>query len=69
MNENPHPSPLLTGKEVAKILNIPYSTLRKNVSFNPSSVPPHLKLGSAPNSPVRWRLDDVNAWIEQQVQA
>lgn len=66
MNENKPLHPLLTAKELATILNIPLSTLRKNVSFNPESLPKPLKLGKARNSPVRWRLQDIEAWLEQQ---
>ena len=60
---------LLTAKDVAEILSMSVSTLRKNVSVNPSSVPPFLKLGKASNSPIRWRRSDVDAWIQDQFDA
>ena len=59
-------SPLLRAKDVAEIMAIPLSTLKKNVSANPSAVPPSLKLGNQPNSPVRWRRCDVERWIQAQ---
>lgn len=57
-------SSLLTAEDVAELLSIPISTLRKNVSVNPTSIPPFLKLGKSSNSPVRWRRSDVDAWIQ-----
>ena len=56
--------PLLTVKDVAVLLSIPVSTLRKNVSVNKSAVPPFIKLGSASNSPIRWRAQDVESWLQ-----
>ncbi len=61
--------PLLTAEQVAERLAMSVSTLRKNVSVSPASVPPFLKLGQASNSPVRWRVCDVNAWIDAQFDA
>ena len=58
--------PLLTAEKVAEILAMPLSTLRKNCSVSPESIPPFLKLGNASNSPVRWRRCDVDAWIQKQ---
>ena len=65
MSENNF-TPLLTAKDVAELLSIPVSTLRKNVSFNKSAVPPFIKLGSAHNSPIRWRVQDVEDWLQEQ---
>ena len=62
-------TPLLTAEDVALTLNISVSTLRKNVSVNPSAVPPFLKLGKASNSPVRWRQQDVEQWLMEQFNA
>ena len=62
--------PLLTAKQVAEILAMSVSTLRKNVSVSPSTIPPFLKLGtSSPNAGVRWRRVDVEAWIQKQFDA
>ncbi|MFK5951330.1 MAG: helix-turn-helix domain-containing protein [Methylococcales bacterium] len=58
--------PLLTAKGVAARLSIPVSTLRKNVSANKSAVPPFIKLGKASNSPIRWRAQDVEDWLQEQ---
>lgn len=57
---------LLIAEEVAAILRIKASTLKKNMSFNPSSVPPGIKLGNSSNSPVRWRRKTVEAWLEEK---
>lgn len=56
--------PLLVAENVAERIAVPLATLKKNVSANPSAVPPFLKLGDKPNSPVRWRATDVEAWIQ-----
>ena len=60
---------LLNAVEVAARLSIPVSTLRKNVSANKSAVPPFIKLGNASNSPIRWRLQDVEDWLQEQYEA
>lgn len=65
MSENNF-TPLLTATDVAARLSIHVSTLRKNVSANKSAVPPFIKLGSASNSPIRWRLQDVEDWLQEQ---
>jgi len=65
MSENNF-TPLLTATDVASRLSISVSTLRKNVSANKSAVPPFIKLGSARNSPIRWRLQDVEDWLQEQ---
>ena len=61
--------PLLTADQVAEILSMSASTLRKNCSVSPESIPPFLKLGNASNSPVRWRRCDVDGWIQAQFDA
>jgi predicted DNA-binding transcriptional regulator AlpA len=61
--------PLLVAKSVAEMIAMPLATLKKNVSANPGSVPPSLKLGEKPNSPRRWRKSDVEAWIQNQFEA
>lgn len=61
--------PLLVASNVAKIIAMPLATLKKNTSANPSAVPPFLKLGDKPNSPVRWRKKDVETWIQARFEA
>jgi len=61
--------PLLVAESVSKMICMPLATLKKNVSANPGSVPPSLKLGDKPNSPRRWRKQDVEAWIQKQFEA
>jgi len=58
--------PLLVAETVAEMIAVPLNTLKKNVSANPSAVPPSLKIGGKANSPVRWRKSDVEAWIQKQ---
>lgn len=58
--------PLLTAEPVAKAIAMSTATLKKKVSTEPSSIPAFLKLGDKPNSPVRWRKCDVEAWIQKQ---
>lgn len=66
MAENNIP-PLLTAKQVAEILAMPVSTLKKNCSVCKESVPPFLKLGHMVNSPIRFKRSDVEVWIQTQV--
>ena len=61
--------PLLTAEQVAEILAMSVSTLRKNCSVCPESIPPFLKVGNARNSACRWRRSDVEAWIQTQFDA
>ena len=61
--------PLLRAEEVAKAIAMPVNTLKKNVSANKASVPPFLKLGDQPNSPVRWRKSDVEKWLQDRFDA
>ena len=61
--------PLLTAKQVAVILGMCLSTLRKNCSVSPDSIPPFLKLGNKANSSIRFRRSDVDAWIQAQFDA
>ena len=68
MSENNF-TPLLTATDVAARLSISVSTLRKNVSANKSAVPPFIKLGKASNSPIRWRLQDVEDWLQELYEA
>ena len=68
MPENRIP-PLLTTKHVAEILRISEKTIKKNVSVNPDSIPKFLKLGAAKNSGIRFRLQDVEQFIQEQLDA
>ena len=61
--------PLLLADEVAEIISMPVNTVKKNVSANKASVPPYLKLGDKPNSPVRWRKSDVEKWLQDRFDA
>lgn len=58
--------PLLTAEQVAEILVMSVSTLKKNCSVCPESVPPFLKVGNARNSACRWRRSDLDAWIQER---
>lgn len=68
MNEHRIP-PLLTAKHVAEILRVSEKTIKKNVSVSPESIPKFLKLSSAKNSGVRFRLQDVEQFIQEQLDA
>lgn len=61
--------PLMQADAVAKAIAMPVNTLKKNVSANKASVPPFLKLGDKPNSPVRWRKSDVEKWLQERFDA
>ena len=62
-------APLMRAEDVAKAIAMPVNTLKKNVSANRTSVPPFLKLGGYPNSPVRWRKADVEQWLQERFDA
>jgi len=68
MPENLIP-PLLTTKHVAEILRMSEKTVKKNASVNPSSIPKFLKLGASRNSGIRFRLQDVEQFIQDQLDA
>lgn len=61
--------PLLTIKHVAEILRMSEKTVKKNVSVSPESIPKFLKLGAAKNAGVRFRLEDVEQFIHEQLDA
>ena len=61
--------PLLTTKHVAEILRMSEKSVKKNVSSNPSAIPKFLKLGAAKNSGIRFRLQDVEQFIQDQLDA
>ncbi|WP_114969903.1 helix-turn-helix transcriptional regulator [Rhodoferax ferrireducens] len=57
---------LLTLEDLAKLLGRSPDTIKKDMRRNPDAVPPRLVL---PHTRLlRWRLCDVNAWLEQFVQ-
>lgn len=57
---------LLTLDELAQMLGRSPDTIKKDMRRNPDAVPPRLVL---PHTRLlRWRLCDVDAWLEQFVQ-
>jgi hypothetical protein len=53
-------------------LSVRYKLSVKSISSmcsrNKSALPPFIKLGSARNSPIRWRLKDCLEWEEHQAE-
>ncbi|HDY7887121.1 helix-turn-helix transcriptional regulator [Vibrio vulnificus] len=60
--ENQQPL-FLTKQELASRWNVSLSFVSKAISYNPSKLPPYLKIGSA----VRFRLQDVTAFEHNQL--
>lgn len=63
-NSNQHASALLTEADIAVMLALKVRTIRswRERGFGPKFI----KFGSADKSPVRYRQEDVQAWIEAQ---
>jgi len=53
---------ILNPKEVAEILNIKLGTLYSHLSRG-TELPPFFRVGSQ----TRWRLSDVETWIENKI--
>ncbi len=58
-------SRLLTAEEVARILGLSEGTLKCWRVRRRRDGPPFVKLGSRPRGRVRYRLEDIMAYIEQ----
>lgn len=57
--------PVLTLQDLSLVLGRSPETIRKDLRRNPKAVPPRLVL---PNTrQLRWRLQDVWAWLDQHV--
>lgn len=61
------PDELLTSAETAALIGIKLNTLE--IWRGQGKGPKFIKLGTAPQSPVRYRQADVAAWIEQRLYA
>lgn len=57
-------SPLLTEHDVAERLAVSIKTVQRWRLFNQG--PPYKKLGSKLRSAVRYRVDEVERWLEEQ---
>lgn len=60
-------SALLTLREVAAMLGRSPETVRKDLRRNPSAVPPRVRLPGT--RLLRWRSEDVAAWLATNVEA
>jgi predicted DNA-binding transcriptional regulator AlpA len=59
--------PLVLGlTEVAALLGRSPETLRKDLRRNPAAVPPRLRIDGT--RLLRWRAQDVEAWLAQRVE-
>ncbi len=59
--------PVLTLQDLSLVLGRSPETIRKDLRRNPKAVPPRLVL---PNTrQLRWRIQDVSAWLEKHVSA
>lgn len=57
---------LLTKYEVASRLRLAPETVRQMSARHPG-FPKPIKMGSALNSPARWRATDIDAWLAARV--
>lgn len=58
---------ILTKQDIARRYQISLSSVNTLCSRNPEALPRFFKLGNAKNSPVRFRLSDVQAFEAAQV--
>ena len=58
----PETDVFLTIEQLAGRYGRKVSTVKTLVSRNPGALPPSVKLGSAKNAPVRFRLSDILKW-------
>jgi predicted DNA-binding transcriptional regulator AlpA len=59
-------SSVLCLAEVAALLGRSPETLRKDLRRNPAAVPPRLRIDGT--RLLRWRAQDVEAWLAQRVE-
>jgi len=58
---------ILTKADIAARYQMKKSTVDTLCSRSPESLPPFFKMGNSPNSPIRFRKADCDAWDEQRV--
>ena len=56
-----NPPPLLTSREVCRLLSVSRATLDRHV--RKGALPAPIKIGRGPNPMLRWRASDVHAII------
>ena len=62
----PETKTVLELKDVAALLARSPETIRKDIHRNPAAVPPRLLI--AGTRLLRWRAEDVHAWLAQHVE-
>lgn len=55
---------MISAKKIAEILNVSKQVIFKLTAEG--SFPRAYKLGDGRNSPVRWKVSEIQAWIEEQ---
>lgn len=64
----PEDFPAITGPEtVAKVLGFSSETIRRRARQRDGSVPPAFSIGNGPRSRLRFRREDVEAWLAAQL--
>lgn len=58
---------LLHTKDLAELLQIGVGTIRNYTSGAPHLLPPYVRIGGVKKGAVRWRLGDVERWLDQRV--
>ena len=58
---------LLNTREAAAFLGISAGTMHTWRSEGRESQPPFMKFGTKPKDPVRYRLADLEAWVEDRL--
>lgn len=58
---------ILTKADIAKRYKMKLSTVNTLCSRSPASLPPFFKMGTAANSPIRFRKSDCDAWDAERV--
>ncbi|GAA0695328.1 hypothetical protein GCM10009104_23780 [Marinobacterium maritimum] len=58
---------ILTKADIAERYKMKKSAVDTLCSRSPTSLPPFFKMGTATNSPIRFRRSDCDAWDEKRV--
>lgn len=53
---------IIGAEELAGMLNMPVSTLKKDAQRKPEKLPPRVKLPGSPR--LAWKLSTVEAWMD-----
>lgn len=65
-NSNIQSLGMMSVKDLSKILGMTRHSLSQQISINPQNYPPRYKIGSAKNSPILFKKQEVESWLESK---